>query len=869
MRTTSRILVGAILLAPVTLIAEEKTAGSKEPDQPAFQITGRVVDEAGQPVVAVEVQAAGGRSGKSEPTLTNEGGKFSLTLARAPSQYLNLWAKTNDKTVQGFASYPIRERIALPPEFELVARPARTIDVTVVDVDDRPIAEARVSVHGSWYPTTAEGTTDEGGTSRLLVPADAVLSGVAASKPGAGFDYVRYRSPRDPASDPYRLPRDHAQPIRLVLNGSRQVTVRVVDEDGRPMRGVSVRPWYVEKPKKGGTFGMEGLDLVTDEHGTAIVNAIPIDHIQTITFWTEADGYYAPERATLKPGNDAAEITVKLVKLVRIHGRVTFDDGRPAAGAEVKAAADGYAEERFHGETLTDADGRFEFGVYPNQFYAFAASLDRWATPLATLVLRDAPPEDDLRLVLQKGTRVFGKATVGPDRRPVGGQYVMLGRNARDAYTKLPEEERLVATDRHIIQPALSWSTETDDKGAFEFFAGPGFCYLHSSPPGLPEPTFTISDEPELEVNLHAERPSQEEFSGRVVLKDRPQEGVAETTVRGYSLEMRVPIRLEVTTGADGRFKVSRRTVNTLLYARNEGGTLAGIVRIGPDDRSAEIPIAATAFAHGRLIDQATGEPVANMEVTYGVDWPGPHTGYECGGRVRTDDRGEFTAVALVPGWKYHFVAIREHIASGALTGGHWATLTSATPDDPGLIYLGDLKFDPKGPATEQEAFRPVTAPKRCMGRAQFGPQAPNIAAAEVPKKPPPLYDTKADGNEQIAAALKTARTENKHVLLQFGANWCEWCHKLHRCLQEDEEVAASLRENFVLVLIDVDRVDDKKHNADVVERYGNPTQHGLPVLVVLDAEGKLLKTKDTDELEDDGHHDPKKVVAFLNRWKP
>jgi len=42
---------------------------------------------------------------------------------------------------------------------------------------------------------------------------------------------------------------------------------------------------------------------------------------------------------------------------------------------------------------------------------------------------------------------------------------------------------------------------------------------------------------------------------------------------------------------------------------------------------------------------------------------------------------------------------------------------------------------------------------------------------AQKPAKPN-LYDTTADGKEQIAAALKTAKAEDKRVLLKFGANW-------------------------------------------------------------------------------------------------
>jgi hypothetical protein len=82
--------------------------------------------------------------------------------------------------------------------------------------------------------------------------------------------------------------------------------------------------------------------------------------------------------------------------------------------------------------------------------------------------------------------------------------------------------------------------------------------------------------------------------------------------------------------------------------------------------------------------------------------------------------------------------------------------------------------------------------------------------------------------------------------------------------LNTNAAVARIVKENYVVVLIDV----DKGHNDDVVKRYGKPTQFGLPVLVVLDSDGKQLTTQDTGKLEEGDHHDPAKVIAFLEKWK-
>ena len=137
--------------------------------------------------------------------------------------------------------------------------------------------------------------------------------------------------------------------------------------------------------------------------------------------------------------------------------------------------------------------------------------------------------------------------------------------------------------------------------------------------------------------------------------------------------------------------------------------------------------------------------------------------------------------------------------------------------------------------------------------------------SAEPAKKGRILYDTSADGTKQIETALAQAQKENKNVILKFGANWCGWCHLLSDLFKEDDQVAKVLNDNYVLVLIDV----DKGHNQDVVSRYGNPTKHGLPVLVVLDQTGKQLHTQDTGMLETGKRHSPEKVLEFLAKWKP
>ena len=136
------------------------------------------------------------------------------------------------------------------------------------------------------------------------------------------------------------------------------------------------------------------------------------------------------------------------------------------------------------------------------------------------------------------------------------------------------------------------------------------------------------------------------------------------------------------------------------------------------------------------------------------------------------------------------------------------------------------------------------------------------------------IYDETADARQDIQAAIDRAGDEGKHVLLMFGGNWCPWCHKLHDLFKTHEAVQKSLHENYILVMVNVSGDRDNR-DTTLNEAYGNSFQHGFPVLVVLDSHGKQLFTQETGSLEktvqegEEKGHDPDKVLAFLNAWKP
>lgn len=142
-------------------------------------------------------------------------------------------------------------------------------------------------------------------------------------------------------------------------------------------------------------------------------------------------------------------------------------------------------------------------------------------------------------------------------------------------------------------------------------------------------------------------------------------------------------------------------------------------------------------------------------------------------------------------------------------------------------------------------------------------------AEPEYPRMGPDIYDVQAGGSAQIAAALSRAAAEHKRVIVDLGANWCIWCRRLHSTFEGDPAVSRALRKDFIVVMVDANTRRGVKRNAEVIARYGDPTSHGIPVLVVLDSDGRQLATKDSGELEEGDAHSPAKITAFLASWAP
>lgn len=165
-------------------------------------------------------------------------------------------------------------------------------------------------------------------------------------------------------------------------------------------------------------------------------------------------------------------------------------------------------------------------------------------------------------------------------------------------------------------------------------------------------------------------------------------------------------------------------------------------------------------------------------------------------------------------------------------------------------------------------AIRTVTAATLlvflCAGSAA-GQQSSNDDTLKPVTAKTDLYPVNADANKQIEAALKTAHSENKRVILIFGGNWCYDCHVLDQALHEDE-AAKIVKESFLLVHVDIGEGDK---NLDLIKKYETTLGFGVPTVVIIDDEGRVVYSSTKGEFEAARRMMKKDLVAFLNHWKP
>lgn len=170
-----------------------------------------------------------------------------------------------------------------------------------------------------------------------------------------------------------------------------------------------------------------------------------------------------------------------------------------------------------------------------------------------------------------------------------------------------------------------------------------------------------------------------------------------------------------------------------------------------------------------------------------------------------------------------------------------------------------EQKAEPNPPSTKANASaKPDTSRPVASGNT---PTAADIAAVAALNA---AFDPKRDPASDLEMAKVEAQRGSKRILLDVGGEWCSWCHILDKLVEEDAEIRSFRDANFVWMKVNY---SEENENKAFLSAY--PLIKGYPHLFVLDADGNLLHSQFTGDLEKGKGYDRAKFFAFLKEWAP
>jgi len=124
------------------------------------------------------------------------------------------------------------------------------------------------------------------------------------------------------------------------------------------------------------------------------------------------------------------------------------------------------------------------------------------------------------------------------------------------------------------------------------------------------------------------------------------------------------------------------------------------------------------------------------------------------------------------------------------------------------------------------------------------------------------LFNSEQDAFQDLKIAQTLAAKTGKNILVEVGADWCVWCHRLESFIASHSELYVLRSMNYVHVRI---YSGDGVELTDVCAHL--PPFDGIPHYFVLSPNGDLLQSQDTELLEEGESYNYDKVWEFLSLW--
>lgn len=547
-------------------------------------------------------------------------GWFEVALPQ-PSTGLRITLQGKTPGYVGFFDEALVVRGAPPPE-GLVAR-LYPLDVrlrgSVLDSNGAPIGRAKLVGRGS------ETTADGGG--RFELQASSLLHDdyVQVSAPGFAEKRVVVATQG----------RSRVDDLEIRLGPSAVLRGRVVDETGAPVAGAEIEGTNVSSSR-----------VRSDEHGRFVLDGLAPDE-SWLSVWIAADGHPRLRRDFEDGKVPAEEVEFVLERGVDVPGIVVDADGRPLPGASVHAGSSPWEMNAVR--TVSDDDGRFVLRCVSRATRGFGVAVAGFAPFASSLELPEQGAfQGELRAVLDRGLVVKG-VVVDARGAPVANVHVS-GQRGFDYLDGV--------------------AARTGEDGGFELAAVPREpgVQLEFYRTGYTRREHRLDVERNPLVRIVLERSAG--LSGRVVdaATGAPVTAfrvrIVAPTLQPGEERMSSYAAVWSDPGREVRDELGRWTMDQEQVA---AGSVAGIeitaAGYGPsivpraiasvDHGDAPIVVAMSAAARvtGRVVEAASGAPIANALVRRFTprDPTGPWERYSESERIeaRTDEHGEFVLEGL------------------------------------------------------------------------------------------------------------------------------------------------------------------------------------------------------------------------------
>jgi thiol:disulfide interchange protein len=128
----------------------------------------------------------------------------------------------------------------------------------------------------------------------------------------------------------------------------------------------------------------------------------------------------------------------------------------------------------------------------------------------------------------------------------------------------------------------------------------------------------------------------------------------------------------------------------------------------------------------------------------------------------------------------------------------------------------------------------------------------------------PTKFDPERNSTENLASAIEEAKHTQRNVLIEIGGEWCLWYHVMDSFYSKNPDLLALRDRNYVLLKADV---SEGHPNSEFLSHF--PQIDGVPHIFIVDSKGKLIRSEDTNELEEGDTYNLDRFRKFLEKYAP